>query len=39
MSCAYTPPAGVPSAHDNFVYVVTDGQGGAGAGIMTIQIH
>jgi hypothetical protein len=34
----YTPPAGVSNRTDNFVYVVSDGNGGVGAAIVTVQI-
>jgi hypothetical protein len=34
----YTPPHGVSGKTDYFVYVVTDGKGGASAGVITVQI-
>jgi Big-like domain-containing protein len=34
----YTPPAGVTSGTDYFVYVVTDGRGGVGAAVITVKI-
>jgi hypothetical protein len=34
----YTPPAGVASGTDYFVYVVTDGRGGVGAAVITVKI-
>jgi hypothetical protein len=34
----YTPPAGVNNKTDYFVYVVTDGKGGVGAGVITVLI-
>ena len=34
----YTPPAGISSTTDYFVYVVTDGNGGVRAAVVTVQI-
>ena len=34
----YAPPAGVASGTDYFVYVVTDGRGGVGAAVITVNI-
>jgi hypothetical protein len=34
----YTPPPGVSSGTDYFVYVVTDGRGGVGAAVVSVQI-
>lgn len=34
----YTPPAGVTNRTDHFVYVVTDGNGGVAAAVISIQI-
>jgi hypothetical protein len=35
----YIPPAGVNNKTDYFVYVVTDGKGGVGAGVITVLIR
>lgn len=34
----YTPPAGMTSGTDSFVYVVDDGQGGVAAAVVTVRI-
>jgi hypothetical protein len=34
----YTPPAGVSNKTDYYVYFVTDGSGGVGAGVITVKI-
>ena len=34
----YTPPGGLRNATDAFSYVVTDGRGGVGAAVVTVQI-
>ena len=34
----YTPPAGMTSGTDYFVYVVTDGRGGVGAAVVTVRV-
>jgi hypothetical protein len=34
----YTPPAGVSDNTDYYVYFVTDGSGGVGAGVITVKI-
>ena len=34
----YTPPAGSASVTDELVYVVTDGRGGVGAGVVTVAL-
>jgi len=34
----YTPPPGVSSGTDSFVYVVTDGRGGVGAAVVSVRI-
>lgn len=35
----YTPPPGVSSGTDYFVYVVTDGRGGVGSAVVTVRIE
>jgi hypothetical protein len=35
---SYTPPAGVSSGTDDFVYVVDDGKGGVGATVVSVTI-
>jgi hypothetical protein len=37
-SLVYRPPANVTNKTDHFVYVVTDGQGGVGSGVITVKI-
>lgn len=34
----YTPPVGATNTTDSFVYVVTDGRGGVGAAVISVQI-
>jgi hypothetical protein len=34
----YTPPVGVSNKTDHFVYVVTDGKGGVGTAVISVQI-
>jgi hypothetical protein len=34
----YTPPVGVSNKTDHFVYVVTDGKGGVGTAVVSVQI-
>jgi hypothetical protein len=34
----YTPPVGVSNRTDQFVYVVTDGNGGVAAAVINVQI-
>jgi hypothetical protein len=34
----YTPPVGASNLTDHFVYVVSDGKGGVGAAVISVQI-